>query len=252
MCSRFCLIIVSATVLGYAALAEERIKLPTRPEVVQSFLYRQSKDPVASVILLEGGPGVIDDTKRFPGFLQGSRSLFAGHGFSVALVDAPSDRPNGLRGGFRWSYEHVQDIETVVRWLKERNNVPVWLVGVSLGTQSVAWIGSSTREKLGGLVLASSKTRGKGRSVLEMELQKIRVPTLIVHHKEDACRGTPPSGTKLILERLKNAPQAEVKLFDGGYDERNRPCSPGTPHTFNGIESEVVTAISEFIKANSK
>ena len=254
MCSRFCLIMVSVVVLSGAALAEERITLSTRPEVMQSFLYQQSKNPVASVILFEGGPGEIDDSKRFPGFLQGSRRLFAGKGFSVATVEPPSDRGGDLRGrdAFRLSEEHLQDVEAIIRWLKKQAHVPVWLVGVSLGTQSVAWIGSSTREKLGGLVLASSKTRGRGRSVLEMELHKIRVPTLIVHHKEDACPGTPLSATKLILESLKNSPQADAKIFDGGYDEGNRPCIPGGPHTFNGIESEVVTVIYAFITANSK
>ena len=108
------------------------------------------------------------------------------------------------------------------------------------------------QKTLGGLVLASSKTQGGGRSVIEMDLHEIRVPTLIVHHREDGCKGTPPAGAEMILERLRNSPRAKLKFLDGGYTEGSRPCSPGTPHTFHGIESEAVSTISEFIKSDNK
>lgn len=234
-----------------AAYAEDSIDISTRPGVTMEILYQKAKDPPAHLILFEGGPGVFKDLE-FPGFLFGTRSDFRAKGFSVAAVNPPSDTNEDMRRGFRSSAEHVQDIEILIRWLKKQKDVPVWLLGVSLGTQSVAWLGSNVKEKLGGVILISSKTSGKGTSIIDMDLYNIKVPVLIVHHKDDNCPGTPLSATKSILARLENSPNAKIKLFDGGHIEGDYPCFTGTPHTFHGIQNKVADAISKFINANIK
>ncbi len=244
---------VGVSFLMSAANAEEMIKLETRPGVTVDILYQKAENPAAHLILFEGGPGVFRDLK-YPLFLVGTRKVFGGRGFSVAAVNPPSDRNGDMRGGgkFRESSDHLQDIEAVIKWLKKKTDKPVWLIGVSLGTQSVAWIGSATKEPLGGLVFAASKTRGRGTSIIDMELDEIKVPTLLVHHEDDKCFGTPPSGTKSILKGLENSPKAEIKLFEGGQVDGKSPCGPGSHHIFNGMQDEVANYISEFIKTNTK
>ncbi len=47
-------------------------------------------------------------------------------------------------------------------------------------------------------------------------LGDIRVPTLVVHHKDDTCRASPYSGAEDILKALKRAPVKELMAFEGG------------------------------------
>lgn len=64
----------------------------------QKFIFIKPKNPVASVILFEGGRGLLElnssfgktyPTRNKHGFLARNRELFTRHGLNVALVDAP-------------------------------------------------------------------------------------------------------------------------------------------------------------------
>jgi pimeloyl-ACP methyl ester carboxylesterase len=186
-------------------------------------------------------------------FLVRSREDFAKHGFVVAVVDAPSDRQDGMYG-FRNSAQHVTDIETVIAYLKKRFGLPVWLVGTSRGTDSAAYVAIHSKETIGGLVLTSSVTEKneKGETVTSMALDYIRVPTLVVAHERDECRFTPPERAKEIAARLVHAPRVEVKYVKGGYADESKPCQGLSAHGFFGIESKVVAAIADFITSTSK
>ncbi len=77
---------------------EKVVTIPTREDVTVQFILLgpRTGDPPA-VILFTGGRGMLDlaewDGKGDPlkNFLVRSRKLFAGHGFLVAVPDAPSD-----------------------------------------------------------------------------------------------------------------------------------------------------------------
>lgn len=75
-------------------------------------------------------------------------------------MDAPSDRlePPYL-SGFRQSSEHVADIKAVIAWLRQQVNAPVWLVGTSRGTQSVAFAATQLAKTDGGPDALSSPRR---------------------------------------------------------------------------------------------
>jgi hypothetical protein len=96
-------------------------------------------DPKAAVVLIPGGHGGLKilangSFKWGDGnFLVRTRQLFADHGFTVAVVDAPSDRQSlPYLGGFRQKPEHASDIKAVIAWLREQSKVPVWLVGIAV------------------------------------------------------------------------------------------------------------------------
>jgi len=245
---------------GAAAGAEKKqlVTLDSRPGVSLDFLLVQPDKPVASVILIEGGPGnlKLSGTRvgQETGFLAASRNKFAAHGLVVALVDAPSDRKGkrGMPGPFRSSGKHLKDIDAVVAWLKRELALPVWLVGVSRGTQSAAHVAIHGREGTAGLALLSSMASVPDKSVPvpAMSLDRISGPTLVVAHERDGCRHTPPEGAEAIKRGLSNASKVEVRYFKGGRAVGKDPCKPRTHHTFYGIEKEVVAAIAEFVKAN--
>jgi len=245
-----------------SATAEEVIELQTRPGVRQRFILIGSAHPVATVILFAGGDGRLKLSSRSGtpaierlenNFLVRSRHLFAEHGFTVAVVDSPSDAPDGMLYGLRTSREHLIDIEHVIDYLKKQTKKPVWLIGTSRGTESAAYIAINSSRSIDGLVLTSSITEdtAKGTAVTGMELHKIIVPTLIVAHRNDNCRVTPPQGAQEIFKLLTHSRKKEIMLFEGGDRPVSaNPCRALSYHGFLGIEERVVSAIAGWIKTS--
>jgi len=239
--------------------SEEELKIiPTRPKVTQPFLFIRPPDkPVASVILFAGGHGRLALSPQEIGwgssnFLVRNRHRFAHEGFWVALVDAPSDRPQGL-WNFRTTVAHAEDIKHVIAELRKIGGVPVWVVGISMGTVSAA--NGAARLKDGGpdgRVLTSTVTK-ESRQVTEtvnaIRLKDIRVPTLVVHHKKDDCVITPYELAVALMRSLTHAPKKEVLTFSGGDLSVLDPCEATSYHGFSGLDAEVVTAIASWIKA---
>ena len=241
---------------------EQLVSLSPRPGVEQRLLLIKNPAAKASVILFAGGKGALKLSKSGCGvdiawgksnFLVRTRQQFADQGFMVAVVDAPSDHQGsrGMLDGFRTFAEHVTDIDAVIAELRQRANVPVWLVGTSRGTESAVHIAIHSKQQPHGLVLSSSisEPNSKGTAVTEMELAKIAVPTLIVAHKQDACSITPPEGAEKIKAALVNSKKVEVVYFDGGRTKGN-PCKAKSHHGYLGIEETVVQRIAEFINNN--
>jgi alpha/beta superfamily hydrolase len=248
-----------------AALGAERwVSLPTRPGVEQRFLFDPAERPMAAAILFAGGHGAL----RLSGaadrpsigwgeddFLVRTRHDFARAGLAVATVDAPSDRQGerGMLGGFRAGAEHCRDIEAVVRWLRQQQKLPLWLIGAGRGTESATNCAIRLAGAIDGLVLASPLTRGNrsGVHVTAMDLGKIRVPTLVVVHELDECEHAPASGGHVVLSALTQAPRKELKSLRGGARPRAKPCQGLSAHGFLGVEAQAVQAISSFVKAPS-
>jgi pimeloyl-ACP methyl ester carboxylesterase len=262
---RRALAIVAAGVLvlvgaGPARAADDTRTIPTRPGVTGAFLLvRPSGAPVASVVLFAGGNGLLALGSGKLGlagnFLVRNRGRFASQGMLVAVIDSPSDHPGGL-DGFRTGAAHAEDVRAVIAALRQEASVPVWLIGTSMGTVSAA--NGAARLTAGGpdgIVLTSTVTRvGRERieTVGDVPLAEIRVPTLIVHHKNDACKATPYADTPSLLRDLKQAPKRELLAFDGGDSPRSGPCEAFAAHGYVGLDAEVVTAIVSWIKATPR
>jgi dienelactone hydrolase len=244
--------------VAFGDVSQRVVDIPTRPGVTQRFLFMTPEHPKAAVILFAGGHGGLEISQNGSfgwgkgNFLVRTRNLFVERGLSVAIVDAPSDRQRkGLRG-FRQTPEHVADIKAVIAWLKQQSNIPVWLIGTSRGTQSVAFIATELTGSPGGpdgLVLTSTiLTDNESRSVLEMPLKKITIPVLVVHHEHDACKHCPYSDIPGLMKNLEKSPRKELITIRGG-ETRGDPCEAFAHHGFNGNEKEVVTKIADWIHA---
>ncbi|HET8871282.1 MAG TPA: alpha/beta hydrolase [Aquabacterium sp.] len=239
-----------------AQIVETVIDIPTRAGVTQRLLVQRPPEASASVVLFPGGHGglqISSDGKMRWGrgnFLVRSRHLFAAKGIVVALLDAPSDRLNPpYLSGFRQTNEHVADLKAVIAWLRSQTHKPVWLIGTSRGTQSVAYVGTELTGQDGpdGLVLTSSiLTDRKSLPVPSMALEKIKVPVLVVHHMQDGCSHCSYSETPLLMSKLINAPRTELLPMRGGQSQGD-PCEAFAYHGFNGIEADVVDHITAWI-----
>lgn len=240
------------------AQVQRVVDIPTRPDVSQRIVVIEPDKPKAAVILFAGGHGglQISSAGSFKwgeaNFLVRTRQLFASSGLMVVVVDAPSDRQNQpYLGGFRQKTEHLEDIRAVIAWLKQQTNIPVWLVGTSRGTQSVAFIATQLPPADGGpdgVVLTSSMLtdRPGSRPVPEMPLGNIKVPTLVVHHKQDGCVHCKYGDLPKLMDELTAVQRKELLTFEGGRNQGN-PCEAMAYHGFNGIEREVVEKIADWI-----
>jgi hypothetical protein len=223
---------------------------------VRVLLVAPEGPPRAAVVLLAGGhgglqlgaDGSIGWGKR--NFLVRSRALFAGQGLLAAVVDTPSDRRHApFLDGFRERAEHAVDLGAVVAWLRGEAKAPVWLVGTSRGTVSAAFAAVSLAGAPAGpdgLVLTSSILDDPhGVAVPDLDLGRLRIPVLLVHHRDDQCRACPPAFLSHV-ERKLGANRHETRWISGGTSAGDR-CEALAHHGFNGNEAEVVGAIAAFV-----
>ncbi|NLI80351.1 MAG: alpha/beta hydrolase [Deltaproteobacteria bacterium] len=262
------LVLLQFGVLAFTGLVEAQtqrvLDLPTRHGVTVRLLILTPKNPRAALVILPGGLGGLQISLdgKFQGegkggnFLLRARHTFVSQGLLVAIADAPSDRrtPPYL-GGYRTRPEHATDMKAVIGWVRRETSIPVWVVGNSSGTLSAAFIAirlGRGNEGPDGLVLTSTMfTHDPGLpGVLDMPLQKIRIPTLIVHHKQDGCKYCRYGDLPRLTHKLSSVPYKEVLTFDGGTSVGD-PCEPKAYHGFNGIVEKVGGAIADWIVQHS-
>lgn len=249
-------ILLSYAFSAVYAYEESFHSLPTRGDSQQSFWLIEPENPVASVVLFAGGSGKLKIDRNGIGktgnFLIRTRVQFADAGFTVAVVDKPTDRRDMF--SFRITQKHASDIHAVIKFLNKRTTKPVWLVGTSRGTISVANVASRIDDKaLKGIVLTSSVLRpskdGKD-SLHDVSVKSIKEPTLFVYHKEDGCYVCLYDDVPDMMKMFIQARKVELKSFTGGKEKQSNPCKAKTYHGFLGIERNVVSAISNWIKGN--
>jgi dienelactone hydrolase len=245
--------------IAFAHAQDKVVDIPTRPGVTQRFLIIPASEPKAVVMLFAGGHGGLQlndaGTPRWGNnnFVVRTARSYAARGLTVALIDAPSDRQSPpYLTGFRDSAEHAADVKAVIAWIRNETRVPVWLIGTSRGTQSVA--ASAVALKGGGgpdgLVLTSTILNdSRSRPVPDMALDTLRVPVLVVHHEQDACRACPFREVPKLMEKISSAPRKELIAVRGGNDQGD-PCEALAYHGFNGLEQDVVARITAWVTAN--
>lgn len=253
-----CALLAALAAASPAAAQNTRtVDIPTRPGVTQRFLVITPEQPKAAVILFAGGDGGLSlsaegGMQNLGGnFLVRSRQLFANQGFTTVVIDAPSDRQSyPFLSGQRQTAAHIADVKAVMAWLRAQAKIPVWLIGTSRGTLSAGYIATLLPPVDGGpdgIVLTATILRdSRSRTVPEMELDRIRIPVLVAHHRHDGCRGTLHSDLPLLMTRLTTPPRKELFVFEGGIDQGD-PCQARAYHGFNGIEREVIDKIAAWI-----
>jgi len=254
-------IAISLWLIGWSAqargqVAEKVVDIATRPNVTQRMLVISPKSPKAVAIVLAGGHGGLQITADGSfgwgkgNFLVRSRQLFAEQGLMAVVVDAPSDRQSPpFLSGFRGTREHVMDLKAVIAWARKQTDVPVWLIGTSRGTESAAYAATYLTGHDGpdGLVLTSTiLTDSKEFSVPALQLDRLRIPVLVVHHVDDGCSHCPYASISKLMDKLVNAPKKELFPMKGGVSQGD-PCEAFSHHGFNGVESQVVKKIGTWM-----
>jgi len=239
---------------SWPALATENLlQLDTRPDVKVPVFYMKQDAATATLILLPGGGGsfgaLVDGKPSGQNFLVRSRDYFAQAGFNVAVMGRASDK-NDLDYPDRIAPEHLQDIQTLVDFLKKDTGLPVWLVGTSRGTVSATAAAISFgNDKLAGIVLTSSVVSYKKTgAVPSQDMEKIAIPVLVLHHEKDACKVCAPHEVPAIVKGLKNAPIKKQIFVSGGDHPTGDACESFHYHGYAGIEESTVELITRWIK----
>jgi hypothetical protein len=213
-----------------------------------------ARQPQAVAMLLIGGGGSIrlrveEGKVRFGGgnFLARARGEFIRNGILPVILDAPGDQHAGMSDAFRESPAHALDLSAVASELKRRYpGLPVFLVGTSRSTISVAHAARFLKDEFAGAVLTASLFRAGGGSrapavLSRFDWRSIRVPLLFVHHHDDACGSTP------YFEAARLGREYALVTVHGGSEPKSGPCDPFAAHGFYGREADTVDAIAAWM-----
>ena len=216
-----------------AARAQETVSIGG----VSAVLLKPKDAPAGSLILLAGGDGHLGIgaggaiTQLRGNQLVRTRGDYVARGFAVLVPEA------------------AINLAAAVKYMAAIKR-PVTVVGTSRGTQRAAE-GLAQGARPDALVLTAgflSPQSGQGvhRSVIVLAGSPARLPrTLVIHHRQDGCRFTLPSGVEPFLKW--SGGRAEVVWLDGGSSTGD-PCEARAYHGFNGLDAQVVAAASAFAR----
>lgn len=236
-----------------AAGAEDIVILPTRGGVTQSYLLSAPRagEARAVAVLFPGGAGKVELEREASrqlldrgNYLVRSRRLIAGHGIVAAVMDAPSDQPQGMEDDFRLGAAHAEDVGRVVADLRRRYpGLPLFLVGTSRGTVSAASAGKRLGSGVDGVVLTATVFLASRRQpgLSGFDFSTVPAPLLFVHHVGDGCEYTPHYAAKRLADRYP------VISVSGGLPPQSKPCEAMSAHGFLGREADTVDAIAKWM-----
>jgi hypothetical protein len=202
----------------------------------------------AVVLLFPGGGGMLrlkdDGSSTNSHTFFRSKNLWAQYGIDAVLVDTPYDLGLGRRN-VRSTRDHQQRMLNVIRYYKEKLNLPVWIFGHSMGTVSVTEFANGGKEQSSlvvGVIVAGTYFSASIDS-------DITNPVLGIHHGEDGCANTPISATESIIKSRSNKSASQFVSIDGGVSEGD-VCGSKAYHGFNEKEPELIRAAAQFILKN--
>lgn len=218
-------------------------------------LYQVWRDDARlTVVLFSGGSGGYgrigaDGWPTSGNFLIRTGKLWAAYPFNIVMVGRPSDGIDLGLGAVRTGAEHAADNRAILAAIKQQSPLPIWLVGTSMGSISVAATAIRNDENLvAGIVLSSSITSYRfDGAVPKQDLERIRVPTLVFHHENDGCRLCQAHEARHISKQLSHAPISKTMIVGGGTGARGNPCEAFHYHGYVGMEKEAVEQIAGWI-----
>lgn len=251
-----------------AAQTQTIVDIEARPGVpIKMLRVEPDGPPRAAVLLFSGGGGSIrlaapGDTPLSERFARGNfllriRETLAVRGLRVGALDVPPDMgERGMPATFRRSAEHARDVAAAVLALRGPERLPVWLVGTSMGTVSVAAAAVALGRGIDGVVLTSSITvpirngpnwLPEPGGIASFALDGIAVPAFVLAHAADACWASPPGNARALAARFKAAPRVGLRILDGGKPPESGECDPLSGHGFWGVEQVASDAIADFV-----
>jgi hypothetical protein len=105
------------------------------------------------------------------------------------------------------------------------------------------------QDQLAGVVLTASITSSReAGSVPRQAIGQLRLPVLVYHHRQDACRITAADEAENIFRGLAQAKVKKLMVVDGGQNPTGNPCQALHWHGFIGMEERAVQDLGAWIR----
>lgn len=254
------LVLLLTAFASAASAAETVLTLTPRPGATLRVLVdRPATPPAGSVVLMAGADGVLDIAEngaiRSPlrnNHLVRTRTAYAKAGYAVFVPDVASDL-KGTRG-YRFGSSYGQDVAAVVAAARQAAP-PVAIIGTSRGALSVMSVFAKQSAVLpDAAVISSGALMGNDNAQGIGDPGRIRVPVLLLRHRQDSCRVTPPGDADRFKALLAGAPRVDIVTLDGGGPANSTadPCGASHFHGFYGIDDQAVAATVQWLAANMR
>jgi hypothetical protein len=255
-------LLVAATALP-AWAAESVLTLTPRSGTTLRVLVDRPAAPVGSVVLMAGGDGVLDlDAQGNIGsglrgnHLVRTRDAYVKAGYAVFVPDVASDQ-RGTRG-YRFTTDYANDVAAVIAEAR-KTAPPVAVVGTSRGALSVAAVFTKQSAVRPDVAVISSgvllgNEGGTGSASTMGDVSSINVPVMLLRHRLDSCRVTPPADADRFKALLTGAPKVDIVTLDGGGPRgtTSESCGALHYHGFYGIDDQAVAATVQWLRANMR
>jgi len=179
-------------------------------------------------------------TKNMHTFVR-SKGLWAQYGISAVLVDTPNDLGN-TRNNARFGKNHQQRILNVVRYYKDKFNLPIWLFGHSMGSTSVVTFANQGNEWQA-LIAGAAVAGTHFTAIMDKE---VTLPVLAIHHRQDGCKYNPVSASEDIIRSRPANVRSQLTIIDGG-ENSGHVCLSMAYHGFNQREGQLIEAAAKFL-----
>lgn len=257
---------------------QEYIEIKTARGATLPFIYETVEAPKGTIILLKGGDGKVDLSRKKGGgrgnFLTRTRGLFAQAGYNVVLPYLPKDKKKIYK--FRTSSEHAADLSAIIEFLEAETGLKNWVAGTSYSGVSAANVAQAMgSEKVEGIILAAAtlydsfeddawqkayedrkSSGGSDYAIMKVGLVDTKSydgKVVYLNNKADGCAS---SALKSDEDVTGLFPKAQVKIVhvDGGKDGKGSDlikkfCRGNTKHGFFKIEKEAVKAATNAMGA---
>jgi hypothetical protein len=220
-------------------------------------MYWPAKEPKATIVVVLGGGGAIgikQDTSAVRNQTANMLKILTDDKRSKSMINiVVFDSPYNLqprkvddRIALRYSSDHLNRIENVVRFYKAKLQTPIWLMGHSNGAISVSeFINRSEQNKkiLNGAILSGSRNQAQISGAISF-------PFLFLHHENDGCPQALVSSAKAHFDVVSSLNKAKTALLlVKGGTAIGSVCTDGN-HMYRDAYKEAASLIEDFVLAN--
>lgn len=223
---------------------EKLVKVITPRNVTVDIIEYIPDGAELGVVFLLGGTSVLsiqnERLDRSFSFQPRSRDYWWGQKVATFLIDAPSDRlgKDGIADAkWRAGPAHQVDLKAVLDNISQRFSKPLVVHGHSNGALSIANIAGLNHPSVSGYVYSSASHYNRPTTIVYDTVHT--APVLFVQHKNDTCGVSATSVFDQLIQRVK-APVKETLLVEGGIEAMSGICGGFAPHSFVGMEAEVI------------
>ncbi len=252
-------LVLAAAAVAQAAPTTTVTDVATARGTIRIAHYRPDI-PLANLYVMSGGDGVLrlqadgsgtGENFTFSPIIRIRQALLDA-GIAIVMIDSPSDMQGGIPFPHRTTAAHSAELLSVLQVVQQRDNLPAWMMGFSAGGPSVGNLAIATpRATPFGMILLSPNT-GVTPDLLDLNLEALQRPTLLLTHSQDSCEGTSPANVPTIMARISGAEARRNVIFTGGsFGTRGGGCDSTGYHGLGGSDAQFIAELTNWMRTNA-